>query len=156
GALFLGIVGVALWTASWPFAADQFQLSMCHSIPSSNTIFVTLRKCGPHWGRGFPPVWIFPWCPLLALAPALLGPVGPPRAAGFGRVLHLDAVLWAPAGGPALCIGRLYDQGEALQHRFQPCQQSAFVTVTQGQLHLAAAHLQVHVHTGRCLGKWWG
>src|SRR5947209_7043143 len=40
---------------------------------------------------------------------------------------------------------------EPLEHCIQPRQQPAFVTVAQGQLHLAAADREVHVHAGRCL-----
>src|SRR5690242_18588984 len=40
--------------------------------------------------------------------------------------------------------------GEALENRFQSCQQPAFITITQGQLHLAASEFEVDVHRRWC------
>ncbi len=67
-----------------------------------------------------------------------------PRAPVFAVVqLHGHAML-----GAVWCfIGRLDHEREPLQHRFEALQQPALVAVAQGQLHLAAAELKVHVDT---------
>src|SRR5262249_2200982 len=94
---------------------------------------------------------------LLALTPALWSPVGPPGVAVFVILAHLHPVRAAPAlGRLSLPVSGLNPQGKALQHCLEACQQPAFVSIAQGQLHLAAAQLQVHIDAGRRLGKWWG
>jgi hypothetical protein len=104
------------------------------------------------WGRAC----ALPWVVLLALAPAVRHSVGPSGAAVFVVLAHLHAVLVALAFWPCLCIGGLDHQGEALEHRVQPCQQPAFVTVAQGQLHLAASNAEVDVDTRWRFREWRG
>ena len=101
-----------------------------------------------------------PWLTLLAFTPGAISRlVAVPRPAILGELLERylmrvtvralirhglrRAVRWRLGGW--LCQGILPQE-----HR-QPCQQPAFVRVTQGDLDLASFHHDVAVHTGRSL-----
>src|SRR5215510_5806195 len=72
---------------------------------------------------------------LLALAPTLGRFMRPPGAVLAIAELHLHAMLATPAFRWCLLAFRFLLRGEALEQRFQPCQQALFVTIPQGHLH---------------------
>ena len=84
-----------------------------------------------------------PWLTLPAFTPAAVYQLG-----GAVPALALGARFHrAMRGAPRCLIGGLNHEGKLLEHRFEPLQQPALVTVAQGELHLAAGELDVDVDT---------
>ena len=65
--------------------------------------------------------------------------------------LHLHAMLGAPAFGRSLLACGLLLCGEALEQGFQPCQQTLFVAIPQGHLHLTVSQGDLDIRTRRSL-----